>query len=323
MLFRYLLRYWYLSSRSYSLPAWGLSAVRSLRVLRWPGQHRDLCRLDIYRRYLAGDGHADVFHHLSHRDYLSRHLAPSERVACVLDHYRFEDNAFTQDYKDKVYRRPGLCLWRHVGGDREIAIWLRTSQRYLGEGDLNLVLCLGEEPLHRIGFSWVSGGIAGLPAVITPLIARNQGRWQDDQTAPLLAAFEAIFPHNSPAYFCAAAMQGLALAIGAPQLLCVRSELALSFDPAVGRGYPGAYDSFWDAFEGTHTTAHCHVIPVPFQFKDIKALASKRRKRALARRVWWSAIGNATCTTLRQQLARPAASVLGMTPITAHLPEAH
>jgi uncharacterized protein VirK/YbjX len=314
MLFRYLARYWYVSRKSYSLPAWIVSVARSLRVLRWPVRHRDLCRLDIHRRYVASDVGADAFHHLSHREYLSRHLALSERVACVLDHYRFEDLAFNQHYKDKVYHQPGLCLWQHTVDGHACSIWLRASQRYLGEGDLNLVLCLGDHPLHRIGFSWVSGCVAGLPRAITPFIARNQGRWQDDQTDTLLATFESIFPHNSPAYFCAAAMQGLALAVDAPQLLCVRSELALSFDPDARRGYPGAYDSFWDAFEGTRTHPHCHVIPVPFQFKDIGELASKRRKRALMRRTWWAAVGEAASTTLRQHLARPPACALSRPP---------
>lgn len=199
MLLRYLARYWYVSLGHYGMRAWAASVLRSLRVLRWPGRHRTLCGCTVYRRYVARDADADVFHHLSHRDYLSRHFTPAERVACMLDHYGFESAAFDEDYQRQVYGG-GLRLWRHAAGGHEFSIWLKTNQRYLGEGDLNLVMRLGNETLHRIGFNWVDATIAAMHAAIVPFIARNQGRWRDDLSDVLYAAFEASFPNNSPAY---------------------------------------------------------------------------------------------------------------------------
>lgn len=302
MLIRYLARHWYVSRRSYPTSAWVASIARSLRVLRWPGRHRELCSLDVYRRYVATNSDPDVFHHLSHRNYLSRHLAPSQRVACILDHYRFENTAFDDDYQRKVYRGRGLRLWQRAAGGHTFSISLRTGQRYLGEGDLELVLYLGDELLHRIGFSWVNATIAGLAPGISPFIARNQGRWRDEKTSALYAAFESAFLHNSPAYFCASAMQGLALALTSPQLLCARSELAPSFQPGSGAGHTAAYDHFWDAFGGTRAGNRVHVIPIPFRLKDIAELASKHRKRAAIRRAWWNGISEAACAALRQHL---------------------
>jgi hypothetical protein len=95
-----------------------------------------------------------------------------------------------------------------------------------------------------------------------------------------IAAFAAAFPHNSPAYFCASAMQGLALGVASTQLLCVRSEPAPSWQPGSGDGLAAAYDQFWDLAE----------------------LASKHRKRAATRRACWNGIVEATSSALRQHL---------------------
>lgn len=302
MILRYLARYWYVSLRHYGMRAWAASVLRSLRVLRWPGYHRTLCGCTVYRRYVVNDADADIFHHLSHREYLSRDFTPAQRVACMLDHYGFESSAFDEEYQRKVYGGGGLRLWQHVAGGHEFSIWLKTNQRYLGEGDLNLVMRLGDETLHRIGFNWVNATIATLHAAMVPFIARNQGRWRDDVSDALYAAFEASFPNNSPAYFCAAAMAGLAAAVGARQLLCVKSDMALSFVLRSKQVYRTAYDSFWDAFGGTHAGKGCHVIPVPFQFKDIQTLASKHRKRAVVRRAWWADIRSAAHETLHAHI---------------------
>ena len=299
MLLGYLARHWLVSRKSYSPVSWALSVARSMRVFRWPGQHRQLCELDLFRRYIAADSDSDVFHHLSHRDYLSRHLTPRQRVSCVLSHYQYENATFDDSYKRAVYGGAGLTLWQHEQDGRTYSIILKSSQRYLGEGDLHLAIYSGEELLHRIGFSWVDGQIAGLDCAVAPFIARNQGRWRDEQTEPLFNAFEDTFPHNSPAYFCAAAMQGLASFAHASHLACVKGELALAYKGAGGRCYAHAYDKFWDAFGGAQAAADCHVVPVPYQLKPLADIPSKHRKRASTRRARWQEISDAAQAALQ------------------------
>jgi uncharacterized protein VirK/YbjX len=299
MLLGYLARHWVVSRKSYSAASWALSVVRSMRVLRWPGRHRQLCELDLFRRYIAAGSDSDVFHHLSHRDYLSRHLTPSQRVSCMLSHYQYENATFDDSYKRAVYGGAGLTLWQHEADGRTYSIILKSSQRYLGEGDLHLAIYSGEELLHRVGFSWVDGEIAGLDCAVAPFIARNQGRWRDEQTEPLFDAFEHTFPHNSPAYFCAAAMQGLASFARASHLACVKSELALAYKGTGGRCYAHAYDKFWDAFGGARASAECQVVQVPFQLKPLADIPSKHRKRATTRRARWQEISEAANTALQ------------------------
>lgn len=306
MLMFYLARHGVASRRSYNVLSWTASVVRSLRVLRWPGKHRQLCELPVFQRYVEPDSDGDVFHHLSHRDYLSRHFTPRQRVACMLAHYRFENDTFDDNYKSAIYGGPGLALWEHRRQGQLYSILLRSQQRHLGEGDLQLALYAGEELLHRIGFNWVDGHIAGLDCDIVPFIARNQGRWRDGHTGRLLAQFDAIFPHNSPAYFCAAAMQGLARFVRADHLICVKGEMALAFKGG-DCSYSHAYDTFWDAFGGVRPAEGCHLIRVPFQLKPLEEVASKHRKRAIVRRSRWQEISDAACEAMmRHRVTRHA-----------------
>ncbi|MGZ5202068.1 MAG: DUF535 family protein [Telluria sp.] len=306
MLLGYLARHWLASRKLYGPVSWAASVARSMRVLRWPGQHRQLCELDIFRKYICTSSDSDVFHHLSHRDYLSRHLTPRQRVSCVLSHFSYENATFDDHYKRAVYGGDGLTLWQHVQDERLYSIILKSSQRYLGEGDLHLALYSGEELLHRIGFSWVDGAIAGLDCAVAPFIARNQGRWRDAQTEALFEAFEDTFPHNSPAYFCAAAMQGLASFARASHLVCVKSELALAYKGTGGRCYAHAYDKFWDAFGGAQAAGECHVVQVPFQLKPLADIPSKHRKRSTTRRQRWQDISEAAQAVLRARQLAPA-----------------
>jgi uncharacterized protein VirK/YbjX len=312
MLLGYLARHWRASRKSYSSFSWATSVARSMRVLRWPAQHRQLCNLDIFRRYICTGSDSDVFHHLSHRDYLSRHLTPRQRVSCVLSHFGFENATFDDSYKRAVYGGSGLTLWQHEQDGRVYSIILKSSQRYLGEGDLHLAIYSGEELLHRIGFSWVDGKIAGLDCAVAPFIARNQGRWRDEQTEALFEAFEDSFPHNSPAYFCAAAMQGLASFARASHIVCVKSELAVAYKGSGGRCYAHAYDKFWDAFGGAQPAAHCQVVQVPFQLKPLADIPSKHRKRATTRRLRWQEISEAAQAALQSRRL-----VAGMQPVMA------
>ncbi|MGB9110458.1 MAG: DUF535 family protein, partial [Telluria sp.] len=210
MVLTLLARHW-LARRHYPLPSWLACIARSLRVLLFRRAHRELLALDVHRRYVAL-AHDDVFHHLSHRHYLARGMALRQRVRCVLTHYGFEETMFDAAYKRAIYCDGGLALWRHDGGDGgwRFEIRLEMASRLCAEGDLTIALrAIGggnADCLHRLSFSWVDGTFAGIAAPIVPFIARNQGHRADVRDA--FAAFEAAFPHNSPGFFCFAALQG-------------------------------------------------------------------------------------------------------------------
>jgi uncharacterized protein VirK/YbjX len=276
--------------------------VRSLRVLLFYREHPRLCRLDVIRRYVAAPPNDDLFHHLSHRDYLVRNLGTRARIRCALQHYQFEDDTFNTAYKFAVYRAGGLPLWRRAASGSRFAITLAMASRMNAEGDLTIAFEADGKCLHRLCFSWVEGAMLGVDIPVLPFVARNQGRWTDSDLA--FAAFERAFPNNSPSYFCFAAMQGLAQAVGVDRLVAIKSEAHPAYDPASAKHFANAYDGFWKTLGGIELAGPGYLIALPFHVKPLARLPGKHRRRAAIRREFWGEIGEAARGTLERKLKR-------------------
>lgn len=305
MIFAHLARHWRACLGQYSVGDWILCIARSLRVVVFWRDHQSLCQLDVYRNYVAGPSNDDLFHHLSHRDYLVRGLSARQRVRCALAHYRFEETTFTNAYKQAVYVAGGLPLWQHNDGPNRFMIRLEMASRMNAEGDLMVAFVANGVYLHRLSFSWIEGSMAGVAVPMVPFVARNQGRWTDSGQA--FAAFELAFPNNSPSFFCFAAMQGVAQAVDMAQVVAVKCEQHVAYDPAEVRHFANAYDGFWKILGGVEMPGPGYLIPLPFYLKPLADMPSKHRKRAAQRREFWRAICDSARGTLQRHLlhARP------------------
>jgi uncharacterized protein VirK/YbjX len=292
-----LARHW-LARRHYPLPSWLACVARSTRVLMFQRAHRQLLSLDVHRSYVAA-AHDDVYHHLSHRHYLAKGMPLRDRVRCVLAHYSFEEKTFDTAYKQAVYRDGGLALWRHreENGGWRFEIRLEMASRLCAEGDLTIVMSANGACLHRLSFSWVEGVVAGIEAPIVPFIARNQGHRAG--TGEAFAAFEHAFPHNSPSFFCFAALQGIAQALGFTEVAAVKSAWQSAYIQADAKHFSNAYDGFWETLGGTATGGRCWRIALPPRLKSLSEMPSKHRKRAALRREHWQEI----CASARLVLA--------------------
>ena len=300
MIFAHLTKHWLARRGHLPLSSRLMSVLRSARVLLFWRDHAALCQLDVVRNYVASNANDDVFHHLSHRDYLVKGLSSRQRVQCVLSHYRFEETSFDAAYKQAVYASGGLTLWQHEANGSRFLIRLEMASRMNAEGDLTIALVADGKVLHRLSFSWVDGAIAGLPAGPLPFIARNQGRWTDSGAA--FEAFENAFPNNSPSFFCFAAMQGVAQAVGMEQVVAVKCTAHIAYDPLEVKHFANAYDGFWKILGGTETAGDTWLIPLPFYLKPLADMPSKHRKRAAQRREYWRAIGDSARATLQRHL---------------------
>ena len=302
MVISLLARHW-LARRHYPLRSWLACIARSLRVLLFQRAHRQLLGLDVHRRYVAL-AHDDVFHHLSHRHYLVRGLTLRQRVRCVLIHYRFEEFAFDAAYKRAVYRDGGLLLWTHEAGGCEFAIRLEMASRLNAEGDLTISASAGGTCLHRLSFSWIDAGFAGIedPAAspVLPFVARNQGHHAGGADA--FNAFERAFPHNSPRFFCFAALQGMAQALGMDQVVAVKAAWQCACDPSDAQHFANAYDGFWQTLGGVPMAGRGWRIALPLRLKPLDDMPSRHRKRASTRREHWRAIGDSAGLALRRHL---------------------
>lgn len=300
MILAHLTRHWRATRSKYSAASWLLSIVRSLRVLLYYREHRALCALDVVRNYVAAPSNDDLFHHLSHRDYLVRRLPARERVRCVLTHYRFEDATFSAAYKRAVYLDGGLPLWERGVHGSSFSIVLEMGSRSNAEGDLLVTFLADGKCLHRLSFSWVDGSIAGLGCPVVPFLARNQGRWTDSDEA--FAAFERAFPHNSPSFFCFAALQGVVQAVGLAQAVGIKSACHPACEADSVNHFANAYDGFWKVLGGLELPRHGYLVALPFYVKPLAEMAGKHRKRAAGRRAHWREIGDEARATIQGQL---------------------
>ena len=307
MVFTLLTRHW-LARRRYPFASWAACIARSLRVLLFRRAHAELLAMDVYRNYVT-QVHDDVFHHLSHRNYLARGLSLRQRVRCVLTHYRFEDATFDAAYKHAVYRDGGLVLWQHEADGSKVELRLGMAQRLNAEGDLTLTLLANGRRVHRLSFSWVDERFAGLAGLgvagILPFIARNQGHRADEADA--VDAFRRAFPANSPlvttpGFFCYAALQGVAQALGMDHVVAVKSAWHCAYAPAHDRQFATAYDGVWRSLGGTGMPGRAWHIALPFHARPLAEIPSRHRKRAALRRAYWQRIGQAAGTILRAHL---------------------
>lgn len=308
MIFAHLTKHWMARRRQYSLSSWVLCVARSLRVLAYYRDHRALCQLGVYRNHVAAPSNDDLFHHLSHRDYLIKGLSPRQRVQAVLSHYRFEETTFNDGYLAAVYGQRSLPLWQHEAEGSTFLIQLEMASRSNAEGDLTLALVADGKCLHRLSFSWLEGDMVGVDMPVVPFIARNQGRWVDSGAA--FEAFERVFPNNSPSFFCFAAMQGIALALGMDKVVAIRSESHIAYDPDPEKHFGNAYDGFWKILGGEEMPGRDgYLIPLPFYVKPLSEMPSKHRKRAALRREHWRLIGDASRAVIQRHLLHARAHV--------------
>ncbi|WP_167758597.1 DUF535 family protein [Zemynaea arenosa] len=283
--------------KTYGVASWLLCIMRTARVLLYFREHQDLCRLPVYRNYVAQPGNDDLFHHLSHRHYLAKTFGTAERVRMVLTHYRYEDTSFDDIYKRHVYLKGGLRLWQQSVNGVDADIVLTMATRNNAEGDLTVSLRMDGHKLHRVSFSWVDGALAGHPGTIMPYISRNQGHGPEEEAA--FARFNQAFPNNSPSYFCIAAMQGIAEGIGATHFVAVSNDAQVASRLDEGKQFANAYDGFWTILGGAPLPGgQAFAVPVPFYVKPLSGLASKHRKRAAMRREHWRDIGDTVSATI-------------------------
>lgn len=305
MIVAHLLCHWRTYRRSDTWPGSLLRAARSLRVLYYRREHAALCGLAVVREHVAQATPHEVFHHLTQRGYLLRGLPARRRVRCALFHYRYDEATFDAAWQQAVYRNGGLRLWEYAARGSTFFIRLEMAVRPDAPGDLTVALVADSTVLHRLSFSWVDGAAFGLSTFAVPFIACNQGRGPDADDA-----FDAAFPHNATGYFCFAALQGVARALGMPAALGVKSASHIAWGASAAPYFINAYDRFWEALGGAPHDAACYRIALPVAVKPLALVPARHRKRAARRRANWQAIADSACAAIARHrlpgLAHPA-----------------
>lgn len=288
MIFHYMKAHWKHRQKKNGLLDMIASIFNLSRVLFFFAEHCKLFQLEIYRNYAAISTPNDLFYHLSHRYYLAKNLSVPQRIRCVLSHYHFENATYDSTYKHMIYIDRGLTLWANTVNGINFVIKILKGSR---EGELCITLCADQERLYNINFTWINSDDFDLHRHIIPFITRNQGRNQ--KVPELYQRFENAFPQNSPIFFCLAAMQGVARAVGATQMIGVNYAnqiyyKANSIDALTH--FLNSYDVFWESVGGVKLPTGAYLIPVPFHIKPLSEVSAKHRKRAARRRAHWQEI---------------------------------
>lgn len=269
-------------------------------ALRAMGQRPRLVRLlriPAFARLLDAQPQADALFFFSHRHFLSRELGAAGRLACALDHFRFEDARLQPSLVARLHGT-GLLLWQDGQGHE---IRLAGNARTRHEGPLSLRLMRGGQVLHELSFAVVASHRLGADAGQGPVLfaTRHQSL---AASRPAQQAFRAHFPQNTPAYFALAALQGVALALGYSRFIGVRAECQIAFEALHAVSFGHAYDEFWQNFGGRRLSGHGFELPVPVPMTPLDQLKAKHRARARQRREHWRQIAESAQAALRPHL---------------------
>lgn len=252
----------------------------------------------VFAHHVVPNTAHDPLFAIRHRSYLARGLTLRQRIAAATLHFDCEAARCSRDYHARVYGGAGLTLWCTQTEGHRYDIVLRDAGTQRHEGPLAVALRSDGVELHLTLFGWACAEtLAGKTGITAPVLFIACNHSQNLQS-PQMQAFRADFPHNAPAYFCMAAMMGLAKAHGLQQLVGVDGERQIAFREKLASGFRRSYADFWRTFGGEPAGALGHVIPVPARLAPVEALPQKHRPRAKARRRWWTEIDNSALRSL-------------------------
>jgi uncharacterized protein VirK/YbjX len=252
------------------------------RVLGFPKKLQRLRSVPLLARKFRGHADADRFFFFTHGYYLSKSLTLSERFDCAIAHYSFESRSRAASYLQAVYRSPhGLKLWSRVVDGAHHAIVLRATEDFRYEGDLSVLCLVNGTRVGRIGFSYVDGSLFALPTQHAIFVTRNQ-----TDRKPELQLFRRSFRHNSPPYFCIAAVCGIAMANGMSEVLLIDDETQIAYAPQFAEGFRNSYSEFWRALGAEQIEGYgAYRMSIPLRLAPLSEVT--HRSRAISRRTNW------------------------------------
>lgn len=297
---------------------WTLATARLIRLAALVARHRGLARSVVdqpaFRWHIARVANGNPLFFFAYRSYLVRGLAQRGRALAALQHYGNETRAMRPEYQQAVYEMGGLLLWRHVHEATVFEIRLVPGTGVLMEGGLSVLFRIGGQQATVLSYCNVDpallDGAEAAPAAaagrLVPFITRSQSF-----NGALRRPFSDAFGRGTPAHFCLAALEGIALAQGIYELRGVPATRHLCSDRLWGDTelHP-MYDQLWKSHCGERTGALSWVIPLPLRCTPLAQLASDKRRRALKLRRHMAAVRDAAYEAYWAQLRSPPSRVV-------------
>ena len=256
---------------------------------------------------------ANVLACMRYRHYLSKNFTLRQRVESMAGHIRYEAASYRPAYRIAVNFADGLALWSRMVDGVHYGIRLVKAHDNLYEGQRSVVLCVGEQRICVMSFSYVDAAIFGLPSESLLFVTRNQS----DAGSDAKALFVGTFKQNYPSYFCLAAVSGIAMANGMTRVAAVKPRAQVAYEPQRAAGFEWSYGTFWNTFHAADLDAQAVLLPIPLELRPVPDIKSKHRQRARERRKHWAEVRDsawAATSSMRLSdaapgLPRPGASV--------------
>jgi uncharacterized protein len=225
--------------------------------------------------------------------YLSKNFTLAQRIGCAISHYAFEARNYGPRYHHPVHQSgSGLVLWERTVDGTRYSIALISTPDTRREGDLSVLCLVNDVRVCRASFSYVDGGLFGLPPGKTMFVTRNQ-----TDRNPELQRFRDAFKQNSPSYFCLAAMCGIAMANGMRTILTIKHDAQLGYAEHHAEGFRNSYCRLWEAFGAQELERrHAYSMSIPLKLKPLSDV--KHKARAIARRRNWVEVALSARRTL-------------------------
>lgn len=272
--------------RTFMQPA--ARAVRATRLLLFPVHAWRLHDLNRVGGFLR----ADPLMFMKREHCLSRFFGLRQRIDNALLHYQHELHGFDETYRKRVYHEDGLVLFEDQVGDVRVSMRLAASGEHRCEGDVTVFVELDGQAACYVSYSFVNAACFGLPPGKTMFVTRSQ-------LMPGVHLFRRCYPHNSPQYFCLAAIAGIAMANDIRRIACIKAEAQVCYQAVHAESFRNSYCNFWGQFGARSIDRQAYLLDVPLSVRPLSSVLSKHRARAIERRKHWASITQRTEAVMR------------------------
>lgn len=210
-----------------------------------------------------------------HPKYLIKGLPTDEKAKIFIHHYEFLQHFLSDEFAISILSE-GVDLWSYDGESGCHAIKLVFSHPTDNEGELTLEYQFGPDLIYLMSFSFASGALVERPEQTIVLLTRIQGVAKD---------FEAVrqamkdLRGLSAASLLMAALQGIALGIGAKSILSVCADSQVCLTDATSAVFINAYDKYLSDLGAERYSEKFFLLNVPLVERPLEEVKSSNRSR--------------------------------------------
>jgi uncharacterized protein VirK/YbjX len=259
--------------------------LAALRIMLFPNTMRKFHSMELISKLHSRNQKHDPLYFLTHKYYISKQFTLQQRVQAAMDHHKYEFENYNREYARQVYNSYGLLLWGHTVGDHKFAITLIATDDNRHEGDLSVILSVGNTRICRMSFCYLNASTFKMTPQATMLISRNQ----TDRT-PGRDLFDQCFRQNTPQLFCLAAVCGIALSNEFKTLLAIKHDSQIAYAEAFDSGFRNSYTALWEKFDAVEIEQQAYILNVPLDLRPLRSVDRTHRVRARNRRRYWDDI---------------------------------